>query len=94
MQPRLAALGLQEVTIAGASLRGHTFHFSRLETPVLPYAQARTPNGGLGEAVFCHGSLWASYVHGYFPSAVPAVVTMLRGSLGKRLHEWTLLLRG
>lgn len=82
MQPRLAALGLQEVTIAGASLRGHTFHFSRLETPVLPYAQARNPNGGLGEAVFCHGSLWASYVHSYFPSAVPAVVTMLRGSLG------------
>ena len=82
MQPRLAALGLQEVAIAGASLRGHTFHFSRLETAVVPYAQARNPNGGLGEAVFRHGSLWASYVHSYFPSAAPAFVTMLRGGLG------------
>lgn len=81
MQPRLAALGLQEVTVAGADLRGHTFHFSRLDTPPVPYAQARNPNGGSGEAVYRHGSLWASYVHGYFPSAPHAVVTMLGGGL-------------
>lgn len=79
MQPRLAALGLQEVTIAGADLRGHSFHFSRLETALAPYAIARNPNGGPGEAVFRYGSLWASYVHGYFPSAPLAVATILRG---------------
>lgn len=81
MQPRLAALGLQEVTVAGADLRGHTFHFSRLDTPTVPYAHARNPNGGAGEAVYRHGLLWASYVHGYFPSAPHAVVAMFGGGL-------------
>jgi cobyrinic acid a,c-diamide synthase len=63
LQPRLAALGLQALDLPGGSLRGHSFHFSRLATP-------------LGEALFRNGSLWASFVHGYFPSAPAAVAAM------------------
>jgi len=77
MQPRLAALGLQEIAITGSKLRGHTFHFSRLETSLAPIAYARNPDGGRGEGLFRQGSLWASYVHGYFASAPFAIATML-----------------
>ena len=69
MQPRLAALGLQSVTLDSGQLRGHTFHYSRLETPLQPVAQARqASNGEPGEAIYRHGSIQASYLHLYFPS--------------------------
>lgn len=76
MQRRLAALGLQEVSLGSGLLRGHTFHYSSLETPVVPGARATNRNGGAGESVFFHGSLVASYVHFYFashPSAAAAL---------------------
>lgn len=76
MQPRLTALGLQQLDLPDGSLRGHTFHFSRIETPLFHTVTARNPNGGVGEPLFRHGSLLASYVHGYFPSA-PAVIAKL-----------------
>jgi cobyrinic acid a,c-diamide synthase len=76
LQPRLAALGLQALDLPGGSLRGHSFHFSRLATPLVPRSVARNPNGGTGEALFRNGSLWASFVHGYFPSAPAAVAAM------------------
>lgn len=76
MQQRLAALGLQALDTPGGPLRGHTFHYSRIETPLVPRSTARNPNGGPGEAMFRHGSLWASYVHGYFPSAPAVAVAM------------------
>jgi cobyrinic acid a,c-diamide synthase len=68
MQPRLAALGLQLVNMPEGALRGHTFHYSRLETPLEPTLRATNPNLGAGEAVYRVGSLTASYVHFYFPS--------------------------
>ncbi|BAO30373.1 cobyrinic acid a,c-diamide synthase [Sulfuritalea hydrogenivorans sk43H] len=68
MQPRLAALGMQETALPEGDLRGHTYHHSRSETSLAPLARARTPDGREGEAVYRTGRLTASYVHFYFPS--------------------------
>ena len=72
MQRRFAALGMQRVVLPGGTLRGHTFHYSRLETGLAPAARAETPEGRDGEALYRLGSLTASYMHGYFPSAPQA----------------------
>jgi cobyrinic acid a,c-diamide synthase len=72
MQSRLAALGLQEVMLPEGALRGHTFHYSKSATPLAPLAQATTPDGRVGEAVYRKRRLTASYVHFYFPSNPPA----------------------
>jgi len=74
VQPRLAALGLQAIAWPEGPLRGHSYHYSTLETPLAPIAQASNPNGGkTAEALYQHGSLRASYVHHYFPSNPEAV---------------------
>ena len=80
VQSRLTALGLQSLDLPEGVLRGHTFHYSRLETPLAPHAVATNPNNGPGEALFRNGSLWASYIHSYFPSAPDAVASLLSGS--------------
>lgn len=69
MQARLAGLGLQSVVLPEGELRGHTFHYSRTETPLEPIARG-TPrrHGSTGEAVYRSGRLTASYLHLYFPS--------------------------
>ncbi|MFT4056767.1 MAG: cobyrinate a,c-diamide synthase [Novosphingobium sp.] len=72
MQRRFAALGMQHIALPGGTLRGHTFHYSRLETGLVPAARATTPEGRDGEALYRVGSLTASYMHGYFPSAPEA----------------------
>ena len=77
MQERLAALGPQAWTAAEGQLRGHAFHYSRLESAVAP--QARTvkhPSGEAGEAIYRIGSLTASYFHAYFPSCPQAVASL------------------
>ena len=79
MQRRLAALGLQMADLPGGALRGHSFHYSTLETPHQPQWQAKGKNGAAGEAIYRSGSLWASYVHGYFPSA-PSAIAAIFGS--------------
>ena len=77
MQKRLAAIGLQEVTLPEGTLRGHTFHYSKTETPVAPLARAVAKRGGTpGEAVFRSKRLPASYLHLYFPSNPAATATM------------------
>ena len=68
MCPRLQALALQSVAFAQGELRGHSFHHSRLETPLEPIWQGRTQHGGRGEAVYRRGALTASYIHFYWPS--------------------------
>lgn len=67
MQPRLAALGLQEAELPEGALRGHTFHYSKCETPLAQLARAVSPEGRAGEAVYRRKRLTASYVHFYFP---------------------------
>ncbi|WP_067732390.1 cobyrinate a,c-diamide synthase [Novosphingobium naphthalenivorans] len=74
MQPRLAALGLQQAALPGGTLRGHTFHYSRMQTERAALTRATTADGRQGEPVFRCGSLTASYMHFYFPSAPQAVV--------------------
>ncbi|QDX82937.1 cobyrinic acid a,c-diamide synthase [Denitratisoma sp. DHT3] len=69
MGERLAALGLQSLRLPEGELRGHTFHFSRLETALVPWARAVDPDGRPGEAAYRLGRLTASYMHCYFPSA-------------------------
>lgn len=73
MQPRLAALGLQQATLPGGVLRGHTFHYSTMRTALLPAWQAERPDGRTGEPIYRHDRLTATYMHFYFASA-PQVV--------------------
>ncbi|HCN91382.1 MAG TPA: cobyrinate a,c-diamide synthase [Oxalobacteraceae bacterium] len=77
IQARLAGLGSQGLATPHGILRGHTFHYSRLETGVAPSAQTvKHPSGVAGEAVYRSGSLTASYFHAYFPSNPTAVAAM------------------
>ena len=69
LNSRLSALGLQQLELDGATVRGHTFHYSSLDTPITPLTHAsRATGSGQGEPVYRHGSLLASYLHLYFPS--------------------------
>lgn len=79
MQTRLAALGLQAIDTRHGELRGHTFHYSRLDTPLVPVARAvRYRAGSEGEAVYRQANMTASYVHAYFPSNPAAVAALFR----------------
>jgi cobyrinic acid a,c-diamide synthase len=78
MQTRLAALGLQSIELPEGTLRGHSFHYSALETALTPLARGRCPNGGnTAEAVYRVGRTTASYVHCYFPSNPAATAALL-----------------
>jgi len=81
MQTRVAGLGVQTLARPAwgadvAPLRGHTFHYSVLETPVPPLTHAQRLRGGAGEALWQRGSLRCSYFHAYFASS-PAVTAAL-----------------
>lgn len=77
MQPRLSALALQSVVLPQGALRGHTFHYSRLQANLTPVAHGVSPNGGtVGEAVYQQQRLTASYLHFYFPSNPQAVAQL------------------
>ncbi|WP_018604452.1 cobyrinate a,c-diamide synthase [Uliginosibacterium gangwonense] len=80
MQSRLAALGLQGIPLPEGTLRGHSFHYSRSQTPLTPIAYGSNPNGGAtAEPVYRSKRLTASYIHFYFPSN-PAATAALFGS--------------
>ena len=67
LQSKLAGLGMQAVELPEGELRGHTFHHSRLETPLEPLAHGRRQRDGKpGEAIYQAGRLTASYLHLYF----------------------------
>ena len=69
LQSKLAGLGMQSVELPEGELRGHTFHHSKLETPLPPLAHGRRQRDGQpGEAVYRVGRLTASYLHLYFAS--------------------------
>jgi cobyrinic acid a,c-diamide synthase len=77
MQTRLAGLGSQGLATEHGVLRGHTFHYSRIDTDLVPSAHTiKHPSGAAGEAVYRTGSLIASYFHAYFPSNPAAVAAM------------------
>jgi cobyrinic acid a,c-diamide synthase len=83
MQRRLAALGHQQVDLPEGTLRGHTFHYSTVESTLAPLCRASSPRDGApGEAVFRSGALTASYAHLYFPSNPIAVAALFGGRAG------------
>lgn len=78
---RLAGLGLQSLWLAGGELRGHTFHYSSLQTPLPPVTNATRCSSSLpGESLYCRGSIVASYLHLYFPSNPVAVARLFTGN--------------
>ncbi len=87
LQPRLAALGLQAVEWPEGALRGHSFHYSAMETPLTPVAVASNPNGGrTAEPLYQQGSLRASYLHHYFPSNPDAIAAFFNASSRSTAH--------
>ena len=79
MQARLAALWTQFADLPEGRLSGHTFHYSKSETALMPLCRARTADGREGEVIYRRARLTASYVHFYFPDN-PLVVARLLGS--------------
>ena len=77
MQKRLTALGMQIADLPEGQLSGHTFHYSKSETPLTPLLRARTPDGRDGEAIYRMLRSTASYVHIYFPSNPTAIAHLL-----------------
>ncbi|MES2264141.1 MAG: cobyrinate a,c-diamide synthase [Pseudomonadota bacterium] len=81
MQARLAGLGSQGMPTSDGVLRGHTFHYSKLETALVPAVRTvKHPSGAEGEAIYKTGSLTASYFHAYFASNPAAVAALFGGS--------------
>ena len=80
MQKRLAALGPQQLAVAGGTLRGHTFHYSTCATPLHAASRTQAAPGrslrGEGEALYVSGSVKASYFHAWFASS-PAAAARL-----------------
>ncbi|NID17395.1 cobyrinate a,c-diamide synthase [Luteibacter yeojuensis] len=69
VQPRLAALGMQDVRLPEGTLRGHSFHYAQANVEAEPIAVAGNPHGGpTAESVYRRGRMTASFVHFYFPS--------------------------
>lgn len=79
MGKKLSALGSQEVRVGDQLIRGHTFHYSSLQTDIAPKAYAQTQKGKQGEAIYQIGSVLASYVHWYFPSNPHLIAQWFRG---------------
>jgi cobyrinic acid a,c-diamide synthase len=73
MQQRLAGLGMQSIELPQGVLRGHSFHHSVTETPLVPAGYGvHHPDGARGEPFYRQGAVRASYLHPYFPSAPEA----------------------
>ncbi|MBV8469095.1 MAG: cobyrinate a,c-diamide synthase [Burkholderiaceae bacterium] len=88
MQARLAALGLQSLAWPEGKLRGHSFHYSSLDTPLQAASRAHNPNGGrTAEALYLQGSLRASYVHHYFASNPEVVAAFFNRDRSTASHH-------
>jgi len=69
MQSRLGGLGMQSSVWPEGEWRGHTFHYSKLQTNIKPVSfGVKQRNGQPGEAIYQQANLTASYLHFYFPS--------------------------
>jgi cobyrinic acid a,c-diamide synthase len=73
MQQRLAALGPQSWGTAHGQLRGHTFHHSLTDSPLIPVAHTQRESAyGKPEAIYSQGPVRASYFHAWFASCPEA----------------------
>jgi cobyrinic acid a,c-diamide synthase len=80
MQTRLAALGMQQIESGYGVMTGHTFHYSKLTTPLTPVRTAtRAQSDAPGEAVFRAGSIVATYMHAYWPSNPAFAAALFHG---------------
>ena len=77
MAGRLTGIGLQAWERAEGTLRGHTFHHSRLRTALTPAAETVRRSGSPAEPVYRVGPLTATYFHAYFPSSPEVVAALL-----------------
>lgn len=79
MQQKLAAIGSQSVEIpvfdnsefenGNNVMRGHSFHYSSANIALTPISRTKHhPSERLGEFVYQHGNIIASYMHWYLPS--------------------------
>ncbi|SRR5579883_741571 len=79
MHARLQGLGHQSAPLPGGMVRGHTFHHSTIETPLVPIAHGERAHGTSPvEAIFGHRRLIATYFHGCFPSNPVAAAELFR----------------
>lgn len=74
VQQRLQQALAESAAKAGdTGLRGHTFHYSRVESPLVPVARSHRPGETVspdrGEAVYQYRQLRASYFHAWFASS-------------------------
>ncbi len=81
MQTRFTALGMQQLDDGTHGLlTGHTFHYSRVSTPLAPVRHAtRAQSDAPGEAVYRRGSIVATYMHGYWPSNPAFAAALFHG---------------
>lgn len=81
MQKRLAGLGMQQLTTPWGTLRGHTFHYARLDSAATPLGRSHRPDeapgADNGEWLYRHGSLHASFFHAWFASHPRAIAALL-----------------
>lgn len=77
IQAKLQGLGTQHLSFDDNAtesnqfkdniIGAHTFHYGKFDTPIQPTYTA-TSRYGQGEALYCQGSITASFLHFYFPS--------------------------
>ncbi|SIO50944.1 cobyrinate a,c-diamide synthase [Paraburkholderia phenazinium] len=80
MQTRFAALAMQQIEGRHGVMTGHTFHYSKLNTPLAPVTTAVRPQGATsGEALYRHGAIVATYMHAYWPSNPVFAAALFRG---------------
>jgi cobyrinic acid a,c-diamide synthase len=82
MQTRLAALGMQQLDGIHGGMTGHTYHYSKLTTPLTPVLTASRPQADApGEAVFRAGPIVATYMHAYWPSNPAFAAALFHGEV-------------
>jgi len=80
MQKRFTSLGMQQIDGLHGALTGHTFHYSKLNTPLAPLRSAtRAHSEAAGEAVYRVGPIVATYMHAYWPSNPAFTAALFHG---------------
>ncbi|ODP34384.1 cobyrinate a,c-diamide synthase [Pandoraea sp. ISTKB] len=83
LQKRLAGLGMQALETSHGTLRGHTFHYTRMATSMVPIYHTTRPGSAAsttGEPVYRQGAIVASYLHGYWPSNPALTAALFHGT--------------